>query len=285
MFCGTGNLNPNFGKPSKGLLIYVFVVITVALLIIPDNITNHIKITAASPLAPFQKMVSYTGNFFKSGFRTIAVMMESANEDEKLREKVFLLQNKIINQQNAINMLDRKLKTVLEFKENIDINGKPLNANVIGYDTSNHRRSILIDIGKKQGVAVNDTVVYGNSLVGRISAAGHSVSRVMLITDPASNVPSRFLESREQGIVKGLASNVCIIRYVPRYAKVKKNDKVFSSGIGEVYPKSVYIGEVSEVRQKSAKLFKNIKLKPRVDFSKIEHVLVIKKNKIKSIRN
>jgi len=278
-------LNPNFDRLPKRFSIYVFILISVLILIIPVNISNHIKITVASPLAPFQKAISYTGNFFKNGYRKIASALESADENEELREKVFLLQNKIINQQNTINVLDRKLKTISEFEEDIDVKDKPLNANIIGYDASNHRGSILINVGKKQGVAVNDTVIYGSALVGRITAIGNSISRVMLITDPASNVPSRFLESRIQGIVQGIARNKCIIKYVPRHAKVKKSDSVFSSGIGGVYLKSIYIGDVIAVKEKSAKLFKDIKLKPRVDFSQIEHVLVIKKNKVESIRN
>lgn len=278
-------MNPNFGRLPKRFLIYVFVVITVFILLIPENISNHIKITIASPIAPLQKMIFYTGNFFKSGFRKITLISKSADESEKLREKVFLLQNKIINQQNTINILDRKLKTISEFKKNIDADNKPLDANIIGYDASNYRRSILVDVGKKHGAGVNDIVVYGSALVGRISDVGNSVSRVILITDPASKVPSRFLESRVQGIVQGIANNLCIIKYVPRHSKVKKGDRVFSSGIGDVYPKSLYIGDVIVVKDKSAKLFKDIKLKPRVDFSQIEHVLVIKKNKVKSIHN
>jgi rod shape-determining protein MreC len=73
------------------------------------------------------------------------------------------------------------------------------------------------------------------------------------------------------------------MKYVPRQTEINESDKVISSGIGGAFPKSLYIGDVIEVKQKNAKLFKDIKIKPRVAISKIEHVLVIKKQKVENI--
>ncbi|MFQ5963973.1 MAG: rod shape-determining protein MreC [Candidatus Scalinduaceae bacterium] len=261
------------------MVIYILIVTSVFLLTIPENISNHIRATISSPLAPVQKVITQTSFYIKKGFEKIVLIIESADEKEKLKEEIFLLQNKIIKQQNVINVLNRKLGTVSELRDTINNNEKLLIANIIGYDASNFRRSILIDAGRKQGVSVNDAVVYGNALVGRISTIRSSSSRVMLITDPASNFPSRFLKSRVQGMVQGTAGNTCKIKYVPRHAKVKEGDKVVLSGIEGIFPQSIYIGDVVVVRERGANLFKDIKLKPRIDFSRIEHVLVIKKKK------
>ena len=272
-------MSPNSEIPSKSFSVYAFAIISVFLVVLPESVSNHIKMTVVSPLAPVQKVISHTGNFFKSGFGKITWALKSADENEKLKEKVFHLQNEVINQQNFINMLETGLEIISEYKENIVADEEPLDANVISYDTSNYRRSISIDVGRKHGAAINDIVVYGSVLVGRISAIGRSVSRVVLITDPSSNVPSRFLKSRIQGIVSGTANNKCKVRYVPRHVKVEEGDKVISSGIGGMFPKSIYIGDVVAVKEGSAKLFQDIKLKPRVDFAQIEQVIVIKQNK------
>ena len=64
---------------------------------------------------------------------------------------------------------------------------------------------------------------------------------------------------------------------------VYKTDEVISSGIGGIFPKSLYIGSVVEVKQKNANLFKSIKIQPRIDISRIEHVLVIKKQRVENI--
>ena len=279
MFCGIRNLRRNRDRSTKRFIIFVFVIISISLLIIPESVTNNIKVTVASPLAPVQKIISQTSNFFKNGFKKLAVSAKAVEERNDLEKEVFLLKNKIIKQQDIINVFKKKLEIVSEYKKNIDDNEKPIVADIIGYDVSNFRKSIIIDVGKKQGVSVGDVVVFGNALVGRISAIGNSSGRVMLITDPASNVPSRFLKSRTQGIVQGTANGKCMMKYVPRQIKVDKPEKVISSGVGGVFPKSLYIGNVIAVKQKSASLFKDIKIIPRIDISKIEHVLVIKRRR------
>ena len=273
----------NRGRFTKRFIIYIFVIISIYLLIIPESITNNIKVTIASPLAPVQKIISQTSNFFKNRFKKLAALAKEVDEKDDLGKEVFILENKIIEQQDIINVFKKKLEIVSEYKNNIDDIEKPIVADIIGYDVSNFRKSIIIDVGKKQGVSVGYVVVFGNSLVGRISAIGNSSGRVMLITDPASNVPSRFLKSRTRGIVQGTTNGKCMMKYVPRQIKVDKPEKVISSGIGGVFPKSLYIGNVVEVKQKVANLFKDIKIMPRIDISKIEHVLVIKRKREENI--
>ncbi len=276
-------MNPDFGRSVKSSIIYILVIISISLLTIPASITNDIKVTVASPLAPVQKIISQTSDFFKNGFKKLASIANNTEENEELAKEVFLLKNKIVKQQNIINVYTQKLKVVSKFKKNNSSDEKPIIADIIGYDVSNFRKSIIIDVGKKQGASVDDIIVFGNALVGRISAIGRSSARVILITDPASNVPSRFLQSRTQGMVQGTADGTCIMKYVPRQTEINESDKVISSGIGRVFPKNLYVGDVIEVKQKEAKLFKDIKIKPRVAISKIEHVLVIKRQRVENI--
>ncbi|MHC4140127.1 MAG: rod shape-determining protein MreC [Planctomycetota bacterium] len=276
-------MNPDFGRTVKSSIIYILVIISISLLTIPANITNNIKVTVASPLAPVQKIISQTSDFVKNRFKKLASIASNVEKNEELEKEVFLLKNKVVKQQNDINVYKQKLEVVSEYKKNNDSDEKPIIADIIGYDASSFRKSIIIDVGTKQGASVDDIVVFGNALIGRISAIGRSSGRVILITDPASKVPSRLLKSRTQGIVQGAADSTCIMKYVPRQTEINESDEVISSGIGGVFPKSLYVGDVIEVKQKNAKLFKDIKIKPRVAISKIEHVLVIKKQRVENI--
>ena len=283
MFYGIGNLNPDSGRSIKGSIIYILVIVSISFLTIPTSITNNIKVTVASPLAPVQKIITQTSGFFKNGFKKLASATSNAQKNEEMEREVFLLKNKIVKQQDDINVYKQKLEIVSKFRKHNYSDEKPIIADIIGYDVSNFRKSIIIDVGTKQGASLDDIVVFGNALVGRISAIGRSSGRVILITDPASNVPSRFLQSRTQGMVQGTADGTCIMKYVPRQTEINESDRVVSSGIGGAFPKYLYVGDVIEVKQKNAKLFKDIKIKPRVAISKIEHVLVIKKQSVESI--
>ncbi|MCP4252497.1 MAG: rod shape-determining protein MreC [Candidatus Scalindua sp.] len=270
-------------KSIKSSIIYILVIISISFLTIPASITNNIKVTVASPLAPVQNIITKTSGFFKSQFKKLASVTSNAQKNEEMEKEVFFLKNKLAKQHDDINVYKQKLQIISKFKNNDYRDEKPIIADIIGYDVSSFRKSIIIDVGTKQGASVDDIVVFGNALVGRISAIGRSSGRVVLITDPASNVPVRFLQSRTQGMVQGTADGTCIMKYVPRQTEINESDKVVSSGIGGAFPKSLYVGDVIEVKQKNAKLFKDIKIKPRVAISRIEHVLVIKKPRVERI--
>jgi rod shape-determining protein MreC len=98
-----------------------------------------------------------------------------------------------------------------------------------------------------------------------------------LIIDQNSAVDSIIQRSREKGIVKGMSSEICKLDYVVKTGDVSPGDLVVTSGLGHVYPKGLPVGKVMEVVNTPGELFKQIKVRPLVDFSKLEELLVILK--------
>lgn len=115
----------------------------------------------------------------------------------------------------------------------------------------------------------------GNALIGKITSVQGGNSVVQLITDPASRIPGRVVQTREQVIVEGNGTVFCKLKYVPRWAKLKTGDTIVSSDIGGFYPPSLPLATVVENETKSGALFQTVKVSPVVNISKIESVLVI----------
>jgi rod shape-determining protein MreC len=233
----------------------------------------------ASPLTPLQKTTFQLGASVSSYLQSFSYLWKKADEYKKLERKIFFLQNKVVQQQFVIHKMNDELKDLTYFYESAlgeDEKEKPVVATVIGYDVSDFRKSIIINAGSKHGVATDNIVITDGALMGRISEVGNSSSRVQLITDPASRVPARILETRERGIVEGTSGPLCRLKYVPRKAKVKENHKVVSSGIGDVFPASIYIADVIKSVAKEDEPFRHIELLPRMNLSKLEVVTVIR---------
>jgi len=64
------------------------------------------------------------------------------------------------------------------------------------------------------------------------------------------------------------------MEYVSEVADVATGDIVVTSGIDGIYPKGFIIGRVETV-EKSGGAYKRILVKPAVDFSSLEEVLVV----------
>ncbi|MGR3310798.1 MAG: rod shape-determining protein MreC [Candidatus Brocadiales bacterium] len=271
------------GLLKKHVIIILLAISLLLLLTLPVGISSRIKMVIASPLTPLQKITFQLGTTVNGYLRNFFYLWKKVDEHQELKKKVFSLQNKVVQQQFIINKKNKELKNLTYFYESSlggDKKEKPVVATVIGYDVSDFRKSIIIDAGSKHGVVMDNVVISDGVLVGRISKLGNSSSRVQLITDPASRVPARVLETRNRGIVEGTSTPRCRLKYIPRAAKVKENHKVVSSGVGDIFPEAIYIADVVKSVVKEDEPFRHIELLPRMNLSKLEVVIVIRKKGI-----
>jgi rod shape-determining protein MreC len=101
-------------------------------------------------------------------------------------------------------------------------------------------------------------------------------SSVQLIIDPHSFVGGRLASSGETGLVAGQRDRDLRMDLVNPDAKVTAGEQVVTSGFqGGLYPPEIVIGVVSHVYQQPGTLTKLIAIRPSVDFSSLEFVLVV----------
>ncbi len=74
---------------------------------------------------------------------------------------------------------------------------------------------------------------------------------------------------------KGFSAEVCRLDYVTKSTMAQPGDRVITSGLGGVFPKGLPLGEIISVKASPGSLFKEIRARPLVDFSKLEEVLVV----------
>ncbi len=145
----------------------------------------------------------------------------------------------------------------------------------IGEDTSNLLFSILVDVGSRDGVAPGMPAVTDRGLVGRVTRVGPNVAEVLLLIDPASVVSGRVLNSRVTGSVRGSVDAGLVMERVPQGEAVHPGDIVVTSGLGGNYPDKLVIGQVTEVSQRDSEMFQTARVRPTVDFGRLETVLII----------
>jgi rod shape-determining protein MreC len=111
-------------------------------------------------------------------------------------------------------------------------------------------------------------------VVGRVILASGRASKVQLLIDRNAAAGAVIERSRAQGIVVGAGSGLLQMQYVPGTADVVVGDTVVSSGIDTIYPKGFVIGTVENV-ERGGGTFHAITVRPAVDFTRIEEVLVV----------
>jgi len=115
----------------------------------------------------------------------------------------------------------------------------------------------------------------GAALVGRISEVGPRTAKVQLLTDADSAIAALLQVSRVTGLVVGQPDSTLRMEYIPQEKNISVGEIVLTSGLGGFLPKELVIGQVTEVQQEDYELHQAAIVRPAVDFSRLELVLVI----------
>jgi rod shape-determining protein MreC len=182
------------------------------------------------------------------------------------------IENQLLREQSIEN---KRLRELLSFKKRFAY--KILPAETIGRDPSSWFKTILIDKGKKDGVMRGSGVITPKGVVGKVINVSNNTSKVLLITDVNSSFDAVVKRSRERGVVEGYSENSCKLSYVLKTEDIKAGDVIVSSGLHNIYPKGVLIGAVSNIIKNKSGFFQFVEIRPSVNFSKLNEVLIVLK--------
>ena len=214
----------------------------------------------------------------------ISNLVHSARDLRDLRQRNLQLQAEVnrLSVENArlieVERENERLRQLLNFTRSnpwYDYRAAAVIGHKIGQDTSNLLFSIFIDVGARDGVAVDMPVITDRGLVGRVVAVGPNVAEVLLLIDPASAVNARIQNSRVTGLVRGNIDGGLVMERIPQGETVSPGDIVLTSGLGGNFPDKLVIGQITEVLHRDSDMFQSARLRPTVDFGKLETVLVI----------
>ena len=176
----------------------------------------------------------------------------------------------------------RRLRELLGLSEAYGEKFTMVAARVIGRSPSNWYQMLTIDKGAADGIATDMAVIAPHGLVGRIGGVSLHSAQVWLLSDREVAVGVLVQETRDtQGIVEGVGDNNYLrMSNIPYYAEIETEQKVFTSGLSDIYPKGIFVGTIAEIRLESNGYLLNAEITPAVSFDKLEEVLIITEVKV-----
>ncbi|MEU2654844.1 rod shape-determining protein MreC [Streptomyces sp. NPDC007325] len=137
--------------------------------------------------------------------------------------------------------------------------------------------TVTIDVGARDGIQRDMTVLNGAGLVGRVTTVGPSTSTVLLANDPDFTVGTRMEKSDELGFATGQGDRPLLVQLLNGKAKVKAGDRLvtFGSAGNRPFVPGVPVGEIVRVDPLGGGLTRNVYVRPYVGFSKLDIVGVV----------
>jgi rod shape-determining protein MreC len=226
---------------------------------------------AFGALSEIQRGVSSMVSGINRAWTGYVVLRRAREENDELRRRLAAAEVQA-QEQRAEAERARGLADLLELRKSVPL--KTAAAEIIGGASVPGFRTVTIDKGARDGLKTDMAVVAPAGIVGRIVTSSARSAKVQLLIDRNAAAGALVERTRAQGVVIGDGDNRLQMEYVSEVADIVVGDVVVSAGIDGIYPKGFVIGHVESV-EKSGTSFRRIVIRPAVDFSALEDVLVV----------
>ena len=120
---------------------------------------------------------------------------------------------------------------------------------------------LVLDIGRGHDIKVNDVVISELGLVGRVSNRSLTTAEVLLIHDIRSSIPIVSESSSLHATLRGAGlERKGQLKYVKKTAKFSVGEKVYTSGLGEIFPSGILVGEIYSINDPADSEFLEIEI-------------------------
>jgi rod shape-determining protein MreC len=194
-------------------------------------------------------------------------------ENEALRKQVAELEVKL-QEQRALAGRAAQLEATLKLRDSTSL--PTLAAEVIAGNANAGLLTVTVNRGSADGVQADMAVIGPKGVVGRvIGPVARQAARVQLLIDQAAAIGAISERTRAGGLVVGAEGDPPLrMELVSNLADIAVGDVVVASGIDGIYPKGFVIGTV-EKSERGTGLHRAITVRPAVDFSALEDVLIV----------
>jgi rod shape-determining protein MreC len=208
---------------------------------------------------------------------------DARGENETLRAEVAELRGELAEAQGAVGD-NEQFRKMLELVEEAPAVGEfaPVTARVIGRSPTVWYATVTIDKGSSADVEVNDAVVTGDGLVGRISEVTRGSAQVELITDHRSAVSAEVLPDGPQGIVEPEVGDPddLLLDFIEGDDPVQEGEMLATAGwsdgeISSAYPPGIPIGSVTDAEATQVESTQRVHVRPFADLRGLEYVQVL----------
>ena len=257
-----------------GIIITILILIIIVIFSNGDNNTSFLENAISNIVMPVQNGLTYLKNKLSGNSTFFADINNLKEENKKLEEENSKLEQSL-RELETIKAENNTLKEYLNLTEKYG-EYKTVPGYVINKDISNYSKMIVINIGKKEGIEENMTVIADEGLVGHVISVTDNTAKVQLIIDTASSV-SCSMSTQDSIVCKGTLDDNSTLKamYLPTELNIIQGDNIVTSGLGGIYPKGIHVGTIRKVENTKNITDRYALVDTAVDFNKLNTVLVI----------
>ena len=272
------NRRPGFSRRAQyGLFLgYVvalggvlFAAMLLVVAIIDPTGFNALKGAALDATSPISAGGRSVVRFFSDIGGSVSNYFDAALQNGELKKKLAENEKKLL-QAKATDFENARLRRMLKLQETSA--DTIIAARIVGSSFDSAHRFAILSAGSGSGVRPGQPVRSAEGLIGRVLETGRFASRILMVTDGASNVPVRMLRDGTPAIATGRGDGYIDLKTL----EVGKNpfrrgDILVTSGTGGIYPPGIPVAVVISV-QRDSTLARPTADPARIDFALVQAI-------------
>lgn len=158
---------------------------------------------------------------------------------------------------NRLDAENKALRELLNMKDEEAMTFR--SGRVLSDQATQYSHTILVQLGKNDGLSKGQGVLSHEGLIGRVIETGRETSRILLMSDVNSRIPVTVEGSKDRAILAGTNDSDPVLDHLPESHAVQVGQRVVTSGHGGIFPYGVPVGEIykNENGQFAVKPFAN----------------------------
>jgi rod shape-determining protein MreC len=267
------SLSADAGGRVARLMFYIMAAVVLMVLDHRGGHVEKIRSTAALAVEPMQVLIESPFRFGRAvheQFRDRRALLAERTELERLlREshaRLILLEEK--GRENA------ELRELLGASESLVVDFQTAELRQIDLNPYSHR--ILINRGRRHGIAAGQPVIDARGVVGQIDEAMLHSAQVILLSDPDHALPVSVARTRLRTIAYGSGRTTELrLTDLPMNVDLEPGDVLLTSGLGGRFPAGLPVAEVTDVARPAGEAFAVATARPMARLDGARHLLVL----------
>ena len=244
---------------------------------------KSVQTGAMEVVAPVQEGANRALKPVRDLFGWFGDTLDAKDQRDKLEAERDKLRAEVAALQSAANE-NAELRDMVDYARGSGLDAyAPVTARVYSRSPSTWYSTIEINKGSSDGVEVNQPVINGKGLVGKVKTVSDGNAVVMLLSDSEFGVSARAASSGQPGAILPVAGSPgdLLFDLVPEAKKVRTGDSIITAGttskdLPSPFPEGLLIGEVTRI-DGEGELDRTIHVAPFADLRALDFVQVLTK--------
>lgn len=261
----------------EGTQFIVIFILSIALMVTDhySQLMSSVRNVLLTALDPVERAATAPKEIYDWVSQDFTTLNQLTADKNRLETENLLLRAEL-QQLNKLKIDVAQLNRLLGTASKVPQNTSKI-ASVTGYSDSPISHFCTLNEGALAGLEVNLPVIDPSGIMGKIISITPASSRVLLITDPDSQIPVRIQRTGQRGVLTGTGTEKLLLQFIPNSSSILIGDIIETTGLGDLYPEGYPVASVASLNKREDQPYYEIEAEATAQLNISTKVLILTK--------